>query len=116
MELKIRGTIKTIEDIVEGLNKDNQPWQKLTYTIDTGEQYDSLVAFEIFSQEKVEQFKQYNQVGDTVTVQFNIKTNEWKGKYFTTLSSWRCSKEVTDKPEQESMVGQTEEESDDLPF
>ena len=114
MQLEITGTIKTIGETIEGFNKDNQPWQKLIYTIDTGEQYDSLVAFEIFSQEKVEQFRQYNVVGDKVKVQFNIKTNEWKGKYFTTLSSWRCSKDTTSADT--NTVGATEEETTDLPF
>ena len=33
-----------------------------------------------------------NKVGDDVKVQFNVKTNEWKGKYFTTLSAWKVFK------------------------
>ena len=114
MNLELKGTIKTIEDTIEGLNKQGQPWQKMTYTIDTGEQYDNIVAFEIFSQDKVEQFRKYNQVGDTVKVQFNVKCNEWKGKYFTTLSSWRCTKDSEQTPKNE--VGATEEEVNDLPF
>ena len=113
MELEVKGTLKTIGETIEGLNKDNQPWQKLVYTIDTGEKYDNIVAFEIFSQEKVEQFRKYNVVGDSVTVKFNIKCNEWKGKYFTTLSSWRCSKNDAQTPQKE--VAQAEG-SDDLPF
>lgn len=116
MNLEVTGTIRTIEDIVEGTGKDGKPWQKLTYTVVTDEQYNNLYAFEVFSQEKVEQFKQYNNVGDKVTVKFNVSTNEWKGKYFTTLSSWRCSKDSTQADT--STVGATEEEiaDDSLPF
>jgi len=116
MSLEIKGTIRTIEETIEGTGKDGAPWQKLIYTVITDEQYNNLYAFEVFSQDKVEQFRKYNQVGDKVTVQFNVNTNEWQGKYFTTLSSWRCVKDVEGKPQQESMVGQTEEDVNDLPF
>jgi len=113
MNLEVTGTIRTIEDIVEGTGKDGKPWQKLIYTVITEEQYNNLYAFEVFSQDKVEQFKQYNSVGDKVTVKFNVSTNEFKGKYYTTLSSWRCSKNDAQTPQKET--AQVEEESD-LPF
>jgi hypothetical protein len=113
MDLEIKGTLTKIGEIVEGLNKDNQPWQKLTYTVTTDQTYNNLYAFEVFSQEKVEQFRKYNVVGNKVKVQFNVSTNEWKGKYFTTLQSWRCTKDDSQTTEKETV--QTEEESD-LPF
>jgi len=114
MELEITGTIRTIEDTIEGTGKDGKPWQKLIYTVVTEEQYNNLYAFEVFSQDKVEQFRQYNSVGNKVKVQFNVSTNEWKGKYFTTLSSWRCTKNDAQTPNAEMV--QTKEESDILPF
>jgi len=113
MDLEIKGTLTKIGEIVEGLNKDNQPWQKLTYTVTTDQTYNNLYAFEVFSQEKVEQFRKYNVEGDKVKVQFNVSTNEWKGKYFTTLQSWRCTKDTMEDAPQK--VAQTEAE-DDLPF
>lgn len=32
------------------------------------------------------------QIGDNVTVSFNVKGREWNGKYFTTLEGWRIRK------------------------
>jgi hypothetical protein len=46
-------------------------------------------------------------------VSFNIGTNEWKGKYFTSLSAWRIEKSTGEAPIAEVVV---EEESGDLPF
>jgi len=114
MELEVKGIIAMVGETVEGASKDGKPYQKLIYTIDTGEQYDNIVAFEIFGQDKVEQFRKYNVVGDDVTVKFNIKCNEWKGKYFTTLSSWRCVKNNSETPQNETV--QAEAETEDLPF
>ena len=113
MDLEIKGTLTKIGETIEGTGKDGKPWQKLTYTVETDQTYNNLYAFEVFSQDKVEQFKKYNTVGDNVSVKFNVSTNEWKGKYFTTLQSWRCTKDDTQATAQETV--QTEEESD-LPF
>jgi len=112
MNLEIKGTIKTIGETIEG-GKGDKTWQKMFYTIDTGEQYDNIISFEIFSADKIEQFRKYNVLGDKVTVHFNIKCREWEGKYFTNLSSWRCVKDVAETTEAPQPI---EEGEDDLPF
>jgi len=113
MDLEIKGTLTKIGETVEGTGKDGKPWQKLTYTVTTDQTYNNLYAFEVFSQDKVEEFKKYNTVGDNVSVKFNVSTNEWKGKYFTTLQSWRCTKDDSQTTAQETVQAETE---DDLPF
>lgn len=113
MDLEIKGTLTKIGETVEGTGKDGKPWQKLTYTVTTDQTYNNLYAFEVFSQDKVEQFKKYNTVGDNVSVKFNVSTNEWKGKYFTTLQSWRCTKDDSQTTAKETVQAETE---DDLPF
>jgi len=113
MDLEIKGTITKIGETETKTGKDGTPWQKLTYTVETDQTYNNLYAFEVFSQEKVEQFKKYNVVGTKVSVKFNVSTNEWKGKYFTTLQSWRCTKDDAQTPQKETVQATTE---DDLPF
>ena len=53
----------------------------------------------------------YQKEGDQVKVVFNVQTNEWKDKYFTSLSAWRI-----EKISGETTATETEEEGDDLPF
>ncbi len=113
MDLEIKGTLTKIGETIEGTGKDGKPWQKLTYTVETDQTYNNLYAFEVFSQDKVEQFKKYNTVGDNVSVKFNVNTNEWKGKYFTTLQSWRCTKDDSQTTEKETVQAEAQ---DDLPF
>jgi len=112
MELKVKGTIQTIGEI-QTIGTGEKSFQKLYFTIDTGEQYDSMVAFEVFSQDKVEQFLKWNKVGDAVTVKFNIKTREYNGQYYTTLSYWRCEKDSSQTPEEKAVPV---EDENDLPF
>ena len=107
--MKVTGKIRTIEDVQKGTSKDGKDWQKLIFTLVTNEQYNNLYAIEIFGEEKVNKFLKYNNVGTEIDVDFNIKTNEWQGKYFTSLQYWKSFKAETQKVE-------TTEESDDLPF
>ena len=113
MDLEIKGTLTKIGETVTGTGKDGTPWQKLTYLVETDQTYNNLYAFEVFSQEKVEQFKKYNVVGDKVSVKFNVSTNEWKGKYFTTCSLGDVQKTILRL--QRKKLYRAEEESD-LPF
>ncbi len=107
--MKVTGKIKSIEDVQKGTSKDGKDWQKLIFTLVTNEQYNNLYAIEIFGEEKVNKFLKYNNVGTEIDVDFNIKTNEWQGKYFTSLQYWKSFKAETQKVE-------TTEENDDLPF
>ena len=91
-------------------------------------QFQQISCFLIFNQtttgeEKVQNFKKYNNEGDSVTVDFNISTNEWNGKYFTSLQSWKVSKLENQTPTVpegsqpfQLATNFNEEEHDDLPF
>lgn len=113
MELEVKGTIETIGETIEGVNKAGDTWQKLIYTVTTDAQYNNLYAFEVFGKDASTMFRKYNTVGDKVSVKFNVSTNEWKGKYYTTLQSWRCTKDDSQTAEKETVQAEAE---DDLPF
>ena len=125
--MKVTGKIVEILQVEKGISKANKSWQKLTFAIDTGEQYNNIVAFEVFGDEKVENFIKYNKVGKTVDVEFNLSSNKWKDKYFTSASAWK----ITNANDTETAIAQAtamvdqvfepatnlkEEDSNDLPF
>jgi len=112
--MKAIGIIKTISDIQKGTSKAGKDWQKLTFTITNNEGYEGreqIFAFEVFGDEKVDNFTKYNKVGQNVEVSFNIQTNEWKGKYYTSLQAWKVFtvKEETATPTEAPEI-------DTLPF
>ena len=115
-EFKLNGTIKTIADVQKGVSKSEKEWQKEEFAITNNDGYngtEQVFAFEIFGQEKVEKFIQYNKVGKAVEVSFNIKTNEYKDKYYTSLQAWKVfgAEAGESKP-----VEEFASEPDDLPF
>ena len=112
MSLKVTGTIKKVLELEKG-NSAKGEWQKQSFVLDTGADYNNLFCFDIFGTEKVEQFNKYNSEGKEVTVDFNVRTNEYNGKYYTSLQAWKVFKAdpVTAKEQSPDR-----EETADLPF
>ena len=105
--------VTKILDIVSGVSAAGKDWQKMTFVGTTKEEYNNTYAFEIFGAEKIESFKQYTKVGSVIDVDFNVSCNEWKGKYYTSLSYWKSFKAGGSSESEPTPV---EESSDTLPF
>lgn len=122
-ELSITGKLKTLLPAVGGTSKAGKEWKKQEFIVSNNEGYEGkeqIFCFEVFGEEKVENLTKFNKVGDLVTVSFNINTNEWNDKYFTSLSAWLIKKvessgEVPPVPIFEP-AGELNEDNDDLPF
>jgi hypothetical protein len=114
--MQVKGTITKVTDVQVGQTKDGSEWKKITFVVSNNEGFEGAVqeyAFEIFGAEKVDNFLKFNKVGDSVDVDFNIRTNEYNGKYYTSLQAWKVYKENATQAPQPSI---SEEINDDLPF
>ena len=105
--MESKGIITQIMKPQSGL-ANGKDWKKVDFVIDTKEKYDNIIAFDIFGEQKVDKFLQDYKVGQEVSVEFNIKCREYKGKYYTNLSAWRVWSN-TDTTKEVS-------KDDDLPF
>jgi len=110
--MKVTGKIENILETQTGKSKAGKEWKKTSFVVKTDDEYNNLYCFDVFGDEKVNNFLQYNSKGDVVDVDFNVKTNEWKGKYFTSLDAWKIFKADNSKQKEEVAV----EEEGDLPF
>ena len=122
--MKVTGKIEKIMDVQKGTSKAGKDWQKVSFTLRTKEEYNNLYCFDVFGDEKVDNFLKYNKVGQEVDVDFNVKTNEWNDKYFTSLDAWKIFKaEVSENEKMEASFESQKEEAalvdtsdDGLPF
>jgi len=114
MSLEVTGVIKKFLPLEGGETKEGKPWQSQSYIVANNDGYDpeveQLFCFDVFGKEKIEQLNSFNKIGDNVKVSFNVRTNEWKEKYYTSLASWRIEKV------EGGSVEPVEEAKDDLPF
>ena len=109
------GKIKKFLDVQSGVAKSSgNPWASQEFVIANNDGYEGkeqIFCFKVFGEEKVEQLTKFNKVGDDVKVFFNISTNEYNGKYYTSLNSWRVEK-IGEVATSEA----TDSQPDDLPF
>jgi hypothetical protein len=96
-ETKLTGTISAIlpvQDISDGA------YRKQVFAITNNGGYkgkEQTFAFEIFEKSgaeksKIDNLSKFNKVGDLVDVSYEIRCNEYDGRYFTSLSAWKVFK------------------------
>ena len=81
--MDLEGSIKVIFDT----QTFNSGFQKREFVLTTKEQYPQDVKFELIK-EKIDLIDPYK-AGDSLKVHFNIRGNEYNGKYFVNLQAWR---------------------------
>ena len=107
------GKLEKFLPVESGTSKAGKEWKKQSFIVTTEDEYNNTYCFEVFGDEKVENLTKYQKEGDQIKVVFNVSTNEWKGKYYTSLSAWRIEKVETEGAEQQPS---SEPVEDDLPF
>mgnify|MGYP003147333179 FL=1 len=109
--MNVKGKITKILDTKTGTSKAGKEWKKTSFLLETDEEYNNLYCFDILGVEKVDKFLQWNSKGDTVKVDFDVVTKEWKGSYYTALNAWKVFRDDNASVETEEMA-----EEGDLPF
>jgi hypothetical protein len=110
MALQITGKLKKLLPSQSGQGK-NGDWTKQPFIIETDGQYPKEICFEAWK----DLAKQIPAVvlGTTITVHFDIESQEWNGKYYTTAKAWKYEIVADAEP-----INQSEEPEQfgDLPF
>lgn len=126
--MEISGVIKKVLPTDSGQTKDGKVWQKQLFVVSNNDGYEgkeAIFCFEIFGEEKVQNFNKFNKEGDNVQVSFNISTNEWQGKYYTSLQAWKVFKaesnsapQANNAPPMQNNPQSTSQDDDDtdVPF
>jgi hypothetical protein len=115
MSYTIEGKIISIGEVK---NFDNGA-KAVDYQVETNEQYTNLYSFDMYKSadnvQHIDNFIKYNKVGDNVRVEWNVRTNEYKGKFFSSLSHWKIEKLGMGENQTEKSILE-EAAVDDLPF
>ena len=110
--MKVTAKITKVMEATSGTSATGKEWKKLSFLAETTEEYNNLYCFEVFGEEKVDNFLKFNKIGQLVDIDFNVKTNEWKDRYFTSLQAWKIFKAEDNM----SVPAPMEEQQGGLPF
>jgi len=109
--MEVTGVIKQILNVEQGTSKAGKEWKKLNFILESKDgEYTNTICFDVFGEEKVDNFVKFNNVGDNVTVSFNVSSREYNERWYTQTSAWMVKKNTS---ETETKL---EEAKDDLPF
>lgn len=82
---EISGQIIAVLPTRSGTSARGTEWSSQTAVVETKEQYPKKVAFDVMN-DKIAQFNL--QVGDYVTVSYDIDAHEYNGKWFNAVRAW----------------------------
>jgi hypothetical protein len=109
MSYEITGRIAIIGDLIEF----DSGFQKLEFVVEEdAEKYPQVIKLELLK-DKVSELDGL-QVGDSVTVKFNIRGNEYNGKYYVNLVAWKIESEDRRKAEFPPLPPSLQPESEQL--
>jgi hypothetical protein len=124
MSYEATGTIKVVMDT----QTFDSGFSKREFVVTTKEQYPQDLKFELVK-DKISLIEKYK-TGDDVKVSFNLRGNEYNGRYFVNLGAWKidANTQVTAPPPMNAIPGMVSTpapaptsapplpEDDDLPF
>lgn len=103
--MELLGTIKSIGDL-----ETIRQLKKKTVLIETTGKYPQTVPVE-FLNDKIDLINSLK-VGDEVNIGINLRSNEYKGKYYINLSGWKIINRVAET----SASAQMPDRAENLPF
>lgn len=82
---EISGQIIAVLPTRSGTSARGTEWSSQTAVVETKEQYPKKVAFDVMN-DKIAQFNL--QVGDYVTVSYDVEAREYNGKWWNSVRAW----------------------------
>lgn len=89
--MELSGKIIAVLPAQSGVSKNTgKPWMTQQFVIETDGKYPKKVPFEIFGEDKIKQFNL--QVGDEVTIQFDLEGSEFNEKWYVRVKCYNVTK------------------------
>lgn len=87
--MEITGKIIVALPEASGTSRAGNPWKKREYVLETQETYPKKVFFNFFG-DRCDQYPL--NVGDEVTVSFDLESREFNGRWYTDVRAWKAEK------------------------
>ncbi len=124
--MEIKGKIILALPEQSGTSKSGNAWKKREYVLETQETYPRKVHFDFFG-ERADQYPL--NVGETITLSFDIESREYNGRWYTSIRGWKAERDnmAQQMPQQPAYPGEippppaptfdaSSSNDDDLPF
>lgn len=89
--MELQGKIIVVLPERSGTSQRGNQWRSITYVLETQEQYPKKLAFDV-TNDKIDQLN--IQVGEFITVQFDINAREYNGRWFNSVNAWNVIRQT----------------------
>lgn len=87
--MEVKGKIIQKFDLQSGTSKAGNPWKKQNYLLETLDNFPRKIYFDFFG-DRADQYPL--NVGDMITLSFDIECREYQGRYYTDIRGWKAEK------------------------
>ena len=105
--MEVKGKLVEKLELETGTSKAGKEWQKQTVVIDTGGEFNNIIAVSAFG-DKVDKMNMLEE-GMTVSILCNVYSREYNGKYYHNIDGYHFTNQ-SNNPEV------NEDASEDMPF
>ena len=88
--MEFTGKIIAILPPKGGVSKVRNEWKAQEFVIEDHGQYPRKMCFEVFGNDKIEQFN--IQMGEELTVSFDIDARQWQDRWFNSIRAWKVER------------------------
>lgn len=108
MSFEISGKIIAVLDKRGGVSKTTgSPWSVQSYVIETKEQYPKKCCFEVFGEDRINQFA--IQLDEDLTVSLDVDAREYQGRWYNSLRAWKVDRNVQQPAAPVQQIGGTDD-------
>ncbi len=95
--MEIQGKIIVVLPERSGVSQRGNQWRSISYVLETKEQYPKKLVFDV-TNDKIDQLN--IQLGEILTVQFDINAREYNGRWFNSVNAWNVIRHTQQAPAQ----------------
>lgn len=95
--MELQGKIIVVLPERSGTSQRGNQWRSISYVLETQEQYPKKLAFDV-TNDKIDQLN--IQLGEILTVQFDINAREYNGRWFNSVNAWNVIRQPQQAPAQ----------------
>ena len=89
--MEIQGKIIVVLPERSGVSQRGNQWRSISYVLETQEQYPKKLTFDV-TNDKIDQLN--IQLGEILTVQFDINAREYNGRWFNSINAWNVIRQA----------------------
>lgn len=87
--MELSGKIIAVLPLQSGTGKTGNEWKKQDYVVETHDQYPRRMCFNLWG-DRIDQFA--IQLGEEVTVSFDIDCREYNGRWYNDIRAWKIDR------------------------